>query len=412
MEEVPITAMIDTGSSVTIVSLDYLFATLAKGRSNEEMPAQWQARVKARLQPTSIQLRSYSGDGLPIVKQIQVQLHWGSFVTESWIQMQKHAPVDFLLGMDLEPSLDFVRPGSALKPNKCTFIRKQVEYLSYIVSGASISTDPSKVQAVQDFPVPSDLKTLRSFLGLTSNYRRFMPNYSALANFLYALTRKDVTFEWSDECQQAFDRLKESLTHAPILAILDFTQDFHVETDASGAGLDAILAQSGLSGGRRPIAFASRTLQAHECNYGSTKLEALGMVWAVKHFRQYLYGHRCHVYIDHEALKAFLDTPHLCGKLARWGLVLQELDLTIHYQPGRKNQRADALSRYPTGCQSAIEESFAVVATTSIETGSVATHWSEWKEEFQSAQNAGRTTESRPYPSGDHMLPGRRHFAQ
>ena len=260
-----------------------------------------------------------------------------------------------------------------LKPNKCTFFQKQVEYLGYIVSGAGISTDPSKVQAVQDFPVPSDLKTLRSFFGLTSYYRRFMPNYSALANPLYALTRKDITFECSDECQQAFDRLKESLPHAPILAFPDSTQDFHVEIDASDAGLGAILAQSGSSGGRRPIAFASHTLQAHERNYGSTELDVLGVVWAVKHFRQYLYGHRCHVYTDHEALKALLDTPHPSGKLARWGLILQELDLTIHYQPGRKNQRADALSRYPTGCQSVIEESFVVVATTSIESGNVAT---------------------------------------
>ena len=113
MKGVLITAMIDTGSPITIVSLDYLFATLAKVRPNEESPAQWQARVKARLQPTSIQLlRSYSGDGLHIVKQIQVRLCWGSFVTKSWIQVQKDAPVDVLLGTDLQPFLGFNLPSA------------------------------------------------------------------------------------------------------------------------------------------------------------------------------------------------------------------------------------------------------------------------------------------------------------
>ena len=79
-----------------------------------------------------------------------------------------------------------------------------------------------------------------------------------------------------------------------------------------------------------------------------TELEALGVVWAVKHFRPYLYGHKCLVITDHEALKSLLNTPHPCGKLARWGLAIQELDLVIQYRPGKKNQSADALSRMPT----------------------------------------------------------------
>jgi len=80
-------------------------------------------------------------------------------------------------------------------------------------------------------------------------------------------------------------------------------------------------------------------------------LEALGVVWAVKHFHTYLFGHKCDVYTDHEALKTLLNTPHPSGKLARWGLALQELDLTIHYRPGKKNTNADALSRMPLGIQ-------------------------------------------------------------
>ena len=93
--------------------------------------------------------------------------------------------------------------------------------------------------------------------------------------------------------------------------------------------------------------YASQTLQPHECSYGSTELEALGVIWAVRHFRQYLYGHTCHVFTDHEALKSLLNSPHPSGKLAHWGLSIQELDLHIHYRPGRKNEKADALSRSP-----------------------------------------------------------------
>lgn len=91
----------------------------------------------------------------------------------------------------------------------------------------------------------------------------------------------------------------------------------------------------------------SRSLQSHERNYAPTELEALGVVWAVRHFRQYLYGHTRHVFTDHEALKSLLNSPHPSGKLARWGLSIQELDLHIHYRPGRKNEKADALSRSP-----------------------------------------------------------------
>lgn len=112
-------------------------------------------------------------------------------------------------------------------------------------------------------------------------------------------------------------------------------------------GLGAVLAQKQEDGTIRPVAYVSRTLQPHEKNYGATELEALGVVWAVKQFRHYLYGHNCDVFTDHEALRSLLNTPHPSGKLARWGLALQEVDLSIFYRPGKKNVLADALSRAP-----------------------------------------------------------------
>ena len=108
--------------------------------------------------------------------------------------------------------------------------------------------------------------------------------------------------------------------------------------------LGLVLSQKQTSGNVAPIAYSSRTLQSHEKNYGISKLEALAVVWATKHFRTYLYGHSCDVITNHEALQALLNMPHPSGKLARWGLALQELDLNIHYHPGRLIDRADALS--------------------------------------------------------------------
>ena len=120
-----------------------------------------------------------------------------------------------------------------------------------------------------------------------------------------------------------------------------------METDASGVRLGAVLAQRGQAGETRPIAFASRMLQGAEKRYSVTELEALGVVWAVKHFRHYIYGHHCTVITDHQPLRSLLNTPHPSGKLARWGLALQEVNLEIVCRPGCKNSAADALSRVP-----------------------------------------------------------------
>ena len=174
-----------------------------------------------------------------------------------------------------------------------------------------------------------------------------MAGFSVVANPLFALTKKDMEFIWSPACEEAFQKLKGLLIQAPVLAFPEFDRGSLLDTDASGVGLGAVLAQKQNDGSVRPVAYASRTLQPHEQNYGVTELEALGVVWAVRHFRHYLYGHHCDVFTDHKALKSLLNTPHPIGKLARWELALQEVDLSIFYRPGKKNVLADALSRSP-----------------------------------------------------------------
>ena len=238
--------------------------------------------------------------------------------------------------------------GLLLHPKKCRFAEPSVSYLGHIVSKDGILPDPGKVSAVQQFPVPTTVKGVRQFLGLASYYRHFVPNFAKIAGPLYVLTKQTVSFQWTSNCQDSFERLKCLLASPPVLAYPDFEATFILHTDASGDGLGAVLEQDD-DGQSHPLAYASRTLSKHEANYGVTELEELAIVWALRHFRAYLLGHKCIVYTDHSPLKAVLAAPHSSGRRARWGDTLAEFDLEVCYKPGRKNTNADALqlSRAP-----------------------------------------------------------------
>ena len=137
-----------------------------------------------------------------------------------------------------------------LKPKKCSFQQDEVIYLGHVISRKGIAPDPSKTQKVKDFSVPPDVTKLKQFLGLASYYHRFIPGFAKLAHQLHSLAKKGVDFHWSVDCQRAFEKLKELLTQAPILAYPCFGEDkeFILETDASGEGLGAVLAQKQADG--------------------------------------------------------------------------------------------------------------------------------------------------------------------
>ena len=158
------------------------------------------------------------------------------------------------------------------------------------------------------------------------------------------------------ECQEAFEALKKRLVEAPVLVYPDFSTGFVLETDASYQGLGAVLSQKLEDRLLHPVAFASRALAKPEKNYAVTELETLAVVWAVKHFRAYLYGHDVEVVTDHSAVKSLLTAPSPSGKHARWWLQVFGSGLrsvNIVYRSGKQNSRADALSRNPTETESA-----------------------------------------------------------
>ena len=161
------------------------------------------------------------------------------------------------------------------------------------------------------------------------------------------LTKKGVKFQWTDECQEAFDTLKERLTTAPILARPDLNEDFILYTDASRIGLGAVLSQV-QEGKEQVIAYASKTTNNSQSNYGATQLEMCALVWAIRHFRHFLIGRKFKLITDHTALKWLMGIQQPEGLYARWISKTMEYDFDVIYKPGPKHKNADALSRIRT----------------------------------------------------------------
>ena len=234
-----------------------------------------------------------------------------------------------------------------LQPDKCEFLRKEVIYLGHIISENGILPDPSKLEAVRNFPTPRKVKDVQSFIGLAGYYRKFIENFSQIAKPLTKLTKKTEIFEWKNEQQIAFENLKEKLMTAPVLKYPDFNEEFNVTTDASDYAIGAVLSQ-GPVGKDRPIAYASRVLSRAEQNYNTTEKELLAIVWAVKHFRPYIYGTKFKIITDHKPLIWLFNVTDPGSRLIRWRLKLEEYDYEIIHKAGRANANADALSRQVT----------------------------------------------------------------
>ena len=254
-------------------------------------------------------------------------------------------------------SLDSARPSSnlglrhsnlKLGADKCTFAAKEVNYLGHRVTEEGLLPDSSLLAAIREIPPPKTATEIRSFLGLAGYYWRYVKGFAAIAAPLHALTRKDAVFHWSEDCQTAFDRLKTLLTTSPITAFQDFSQAFRLYTDASTAGLGAILAQV-RDGKERIICCASRALNQAEKSYPATKLECLAIVWAVTKFRPYLMAMPFEVYTDHYALQWLKTMRTGSALLYRWSAALEEYDFTVHHRPSKVQTHVDGLSRLPVG---------------------------------------------------------------
>lgn len=231
--------------------------------------------------------------------------------------------------------------------NKCEFGVKSTKYLGFIVSTDGIRVDPEKVEAVQNWEAPRTVKGVQSFLGFCNFYRRFIPAYGRVARPLTNLTHLNVPWNYTNECNDAFEELKKYLTTSPTLAHYDFNKPSRVETDASEGVIAGILSQPDDVGFYRPIGFFSKTMLPAEINYEIHDKEMLAIVRAFNHWRPEFQGtpKAIEVFTDHKALEVFMTTKQLNGRQARWAETLAAYNFEIAYRPGVRNQLADALSR-------------------------------------------------------------------
>ena len=233
-----------------------------------------------------------------------------------------------------------------LSPKKCLLFQREVPFLGHVVSEAGVHTDPLKVKAVTDWPVPSNVAEVRSFVGLCTYYRRFVRDFAKTAAPLHQLTRKGARFCWDAECQSAFEHLKEALTTAPVLPYPDPELPYIVDCDASAEGIGAVLSQ--VKDGREyVVAYYSSKFSPAERNYCVTRKELLAVVKSLENFHPYLYGATFTVRTDHAALRWLRSMKNPEGQLARWIGRLEQYDYNIVHRPGRVHNNADSLSRRP-----------------------------------------------------------------
>ena len=239
--------------------------------------------------------------------------------------------------------------GLKLNPAKCHLARNHVVFLGHVISQHGLQPDPKNTEKVKNWPTPQSTSEVRAFVGLCSYYRRFVHNFARHAAPLNHLMGKNVTFDWTADCETSFDYLKNTLSNAPIVALPDFSVPFKVFTDASKEAVGAVLAQV-KDGVEHVVAYASQTLNQTQRRWSTFDRELWAVVWAVREFRHYIGLAAFTIVTDHRPLlglrRMTLDNDPT-GRRSRWILELDPLNWDMVYKDGQRHMNADSLSRRP-----------------------------------------------------------------
>ena len=226
-----------------------------------------------------------------------------------------------------------------LELKKYELLKHEVTYLGHIVSAKGLNPDPKKVEAVRNFPKLKNVKGVRQFLGLEGYYRRFIKDFARIGKPLTKLLQKNETFQWTDDAEQAFGKLKKLLCTSPLLKPPDLAKQFLITTDASGYAVGGTLSQDKI-GSDQPVAYTSRVLKGPELKYDTYEKEALAVIHAVRTFQPYVFGRKFIIVTDHQPLILF-NAVDLNTRVQKWRFKLSEYDYGIIYIPGRMNANAD-----------------------------------------------------------------------
>ncbi|XP_042446204.1 uncharacterized protein LOC122031159, partial [Zingiber officinale] len=210
----------------------------------------------------------------------------------------------------------------------------------FVISSKGVQVDEGKIKAIRDWPTPKTVSEVRSFHGLASFYRRFVKEFSTVAAPLNEIVKKNMGFRWGENQEKAFQTLKDKLTHAPILALPDFSKSFEIECDASHVGIGAVLLQDG-----HPIAYFSEKLSGATLNYSTYDIELYALVRALQTWQHYLLSKEFVIHSDHESLKYLKGQGKLNKRHAKWVEFLEQFPYVIKHKQGKVNVVADALSR-------------------------------------------------------------------
>ena len=244
---------------------------------------------------------------------------------------------------------------------KCSFMVPSVDYLGYRLSAEGVRPVPSKVKAIKEAPVPSNVTELKAYLGLLTYYGKFLPKLSTTLAPLYVLLRKDTPWEWTDDQEKAFNQSKGLLTSSSLLVHFDPKLKLTLTCDASAYGIGAVLAHVMPDGSKKPIGYASRSLTSAERNYSQLEKEGLACVFGVKKFHDYVFGHPFELVTDHKPLITLLSeykatSAQASARIRRWSLTLAAYEYHITFRKTEEHSNADALSRLPLAVTPAKEE--------------------------------------------------------
>ena len=236
----------------------------------------------------------------------------------------------------------------AAKPSKCHFGYQDLGFLGHEIGHGQLRTDPVLIEKIQKSERPRTKKEVRSFIGLVSYYRAFIPNCAEIAVPLTDLTRKGqpTKVKWEEPHERSYQTLKSLLVKPPILQLPDMTKVFVLRTDASDRGIGCILMQE-RDGLLHPVAYASRKLLPREQNYSAIEREALAIIWAISKFEVYLFGRPFVIQTDHKPLMYIEKAKCINKRVMRWAILLQEYKYNIEAVPGKANHGPDFLSRVP-----------------------------------------------------------------